>query len=848
MAFQRLDALLERIDNIPQSDFGTQDYLNLVDEPQSNAEDERIPSDLGDLGDLSDVDDATQAENTQQNEPSTEQQDTLAHLFSDNESIDAQKDDGQDYPAPESPKPSPSPSLDGVKNHQEVPSHPVRTRNSKTRASELMNQSEDQRLRRQVGDVGSHTVKSATIKSFLEDFSNSSESEPELETQSSEAPANDAHVNILSSPPRMQGLKSFMNTSIPGDSDSDLEIIPETRKNRMNKPVKEMLRLQGTTKTSADRQLAQMRQRLAKLEAAQINARRNQRREELQQSGVDLEFLEQQMKDSRAKMGGAEAWIEQERANAAKFAEEEADDEGEEGNAHNDAVENDAAEADLDDIARWKLMRRKMLSDSEDEDEDEDEDDVKEVGNKNQKESRSDTPAEAQSSFGENQTVRTAADSAQVAPELAGRTGTQYVEPVSQSMMAQILGDTGTQYAPPVSQSKMADILGISEDEETPEDSREPTPTGEDLDENLEETPEDGSVGEETPQDTVANEEDDTAFDVPDVSDIQGTLSQRLVEVRKRYLANKSKQRQNTEMQKRAQQLLEVEADESDEEGGILANNNDEEGEEGVDNDADLEEILDRGKVKQNEAEIKRRFAEQEKLKDDKLLHKLVQGVNGQGFHRNVIQGVQNGNMAFLDSETMNDNGEDTVSIALREAAQRRRQHMLQTNSKAAKLAGNNKATAFFSSISEDLVARPGARPVCSLEESLQFLRNVDCNPQEPVDPLHDLRQESRQNAAAAGPMSTVNDRVRVTVRKTSSNHLTRQKQNSDNKTYAAKIASADFGNKNAEILQSLGAPKMTKKPKNKFVAPLQQQSHSKKRRINNTTPARAVFGNRNWE
>lgn len=846
MAFQRLDALLERIDNIPQSDFGTQDYLNFEEQSQPNAADDRIPSDLGDLGDLSDLDDATQAENTQPNEHSTQQTSTEPGQFANDEPIDAHKDDEQDNTAPESPKSSPS-SLDGVKNHQDVISRPARTRNSKSRASELMNQSEDQRLRRQVGDVGSHTVKSATIKSFLEELSNSSDSEPELETQSSEPPANDAHINILSSPPRMQGLKSFMNTSIPGDSDSELEIIPETRKNRMNKPVKEMLRLQGATKTPADRQLAQMRQKLAKLEAAQINDRRNQRREELQQSGVDLAFLERQMQDSRAKMGGAEAWIEQERANAAKFAEEEADDEGEEGNAEYDAVEHDAAEAEMDDVAKWKLMRRKMLSDSEDEDEDEYENNDKD---KDSSASRLNVfaDAEAQSSFGDNQTMRTAADSAQAPAVPAGRTGTQYVEPVSQSMMAQILGDTGTQYAPPVSQSKMADILGISEDDETPEDSREQTP----IENDLEETPADreDDEGEETPQDASLNQEADITFEPPDVSDIQGTLSQRLVEVRKRYLANKSKQRQNMEMQKRAQQLFEVEADESDEEGGILTNNNnDEEGEEDVDNDAELEELLDRGNVKQNEAEIKRRFAEQEKQKDEKLLHKLVQGVNGQGFHRSAIQGVQNGRMAFLDSETMNDNGEDAVSIALREAALRRRQHMLQTNSKAAKLAGNTKANAFFSSISEDLVTRPGARPVCSLEESLQFLRNVDCNPQEPVDPLRDLRQESRQDAVAAAPAGTISDRVRVTVRKTSSNHLARKRQNTDNKTYAAKIASADFGNKTSEILQSLGAPKMSKKPKNsKFVAPIQQQSHSKKRRINNTTPARAVFGNRNWE
>lgn len=666
-------------------------------------------------------------------------------------------------------------------------------------------------------DITAHTVKTRTVDSFLADLSDNEEIKENTQKADERR-----FQELVSSPPQMQGLRSFISQPVPpphlqgrdeGDSDSELEVIPETKTNRLSKPVKTLLKFSGGGGgTSSDRKLAMEKSKLLNLQLQQITDRKKARIQDLKAQGVDVEEVSEELNAKRRQnVMSAEALYEQERMRNEALRKEEYD-----GSDYSDSEDQPVERS------------RKMFSDSEDDD---------------------------------SECLEFTKTERDLAPQ-------DDTEDENDAGYPARIGRTGTQYVPPLDKKDLAKILGISSDEES-EDSMEPAQS----DTQVAHTT--GITSHEDSQESwnIVQPENDIGTPVhPDLSGLKNkdlTLSQHLAEVRHRYQDAQAEQRRKDQQARRKRleksNFLEDQAEESDdEENGGLGRFNSEGDDEPInsdeDLDVDLQGLVDHGDVKLKEAELRRRYLEDEKLRDQRMVNRLVEGVHG-GFRRR-IQG-ENGRFLDNDDEYEDDAAEEQMQQYLKSIEARRKTKLAANTAGAEKLSSSTKGAAFLTSVSEDLISRPGRNQDSSVQESLVFLRSVAKDNEPPVqhdveppvmdfqepDELHELpelpafRQATEQDSELP--------KVALSVRRSSTLRSTRPPNRTERgSTYASRISASDLnGARTVEIYHSLGKRAEPKKSKKRFVAPTPTVSRAKqpRRSVPAAVNANKTLFKRSW-
>lgn len=433
-------------------------------------------------------------------------------------------------------------------------------------------------LERSVRDeVGIHTVKSKTVDSFLESLGDSDreEKEPQL------------HAELASSPPRVPGLVSFVGAPIDL-SDDELEIVPETKSNKMSRAVKAMLEFSGGSGVStADLRLTNARERLHELGLKQAAARRAERLRELEESNVDVDRLRAELQQTRSRTR-----LDAERANAASVQLRER------GSTVDSNDENDVGDAQLRDLSEssepsdsetdsGELRRRRLMSDGAS---DSDSADVE----PNQATLTSTVPASAEQ-----------APDADWAPTVVDdnvgtRSGTTIRESVQSNTFNQ------TQYVAPA--DDIAELLGISEMESSATEGQD----------------------EEEEEPLILNDRaQDDQNPTVDVSSLPLELppSQQLSELRRRYEHAQAEQRRAEDARLRARAFVESEAEESDD--GAPAQSDDEASDEG-EGEGDLADLVDNAAAKGEHWDVRQKFVQDELRREEQALRVVARGVNGQ--------------------------------------------------------------------------------------------------------------------------------------------------------------------------------------------------------------------------
>ena len=343
----------------------------------------------------------------------------------------------------------------------------------------------------------------------------------------------------------------------------------------------------------------------------------------------------------------------------------------------------------------------------------------------------------------------------------------------------------GTQYVPAVSSTALADIMGLDEDTapDTATDTVPDTVPDTVRDTVPDTVPDDEEELEIVRKDTVPRE-----TITPDLSGLNKLPAEKRLEmVRQRYLEAKAEKRRKELKQT---QFVEDQAEESEDENEPHSGDEEEE-----DVDRDLEELVERGKVDVRASELKRRFLEEEKIRDQKLLNKFVDGVHG-GFRRRQQGGRGD---QFLVDDDLEFSDDETNHRLLIES--RRKSSLLKSNEQVAQLAANQGAAAFFTSISEDLVSRPQGKRA-SIQESLDFLHSFDAE-----------RKETVADFDYEGPSYT-SRKVSVSRPKSILERSQQIVKSGRGGTYASRIASADAAPRRVEITATLGRPKQASRPK----------------------------------
>lgn len=398
------------------------------------------------------------------------------------------------------------------------------------------------------------------------------------------------------------------------------------------------------------------------------------------------------------------------------------------------------------------------------------------------------------------------------------------------------IGRTGTQYIPPLNKQALAQALSVSSDEEEYALSNVDLSEGENW--NILE-------GESAFGTTV----------VPDLAGLKNkdlTMSQHLAEVRKRYLDAQAKQRRKEQQTRRKMleksNFLEDQAEESDdEENGRLPRSgwdDDEAIYSDEDLDVDLQGLVNHGDVKTNKTELRRRFLEDEKLRDQKLVNKLVEGVHG-GFRRRTHG--ENGRFLSDDDGFEDDTAEEHMQQYLKMIEARRKNKLVANDTGAGKLASSTKAAAFFTSISENLISRPMLHRKSSVQESLMFLRSVEKNYEPKHEPRLLVEEDAfHQNTAKDMELPKVCLAVRRSSTLRSMHTSNRAKRGS---TYASHISATDLGRvKTVEILKSLKRRTEPKRVIERFVAPTPAPQPKRPRRLVSTASkaSKSLF-KRSW-
>ncbi|PRT54497.1 hypothetical protein B9G98_02117 [Wickerhamiella sorbophila] len=541
----------------------------------------------------------------------------------------------------------------------------------------------NQRYERQMDlEIGTKTKGSATVDSFLamlddaSDETHNTASSPPT-SPITPKPNEKGHKVLLSSPPTAQRLASFVRKSIDRvmyQDASDLEVIPESTKQKTSKPLRQMLSFSrhGTTDSLLQKPAQNLMARLQDQLRKQTISKRAQKIKELQDRGIEIRTEQETAKDNEE----VETLLEREQRAADELRQLE---KGEADRVFDDSdvAESDIAESDIegDDL---------VFSGSEDELED------------NEDESGGSVRRVAVLSDSEDETEESEATSKAPTAHLAaiGRKAvtesTQVIEEPNLDVLQRI--------------KEQAEAIAAAQSSQ--EVSTQSSEMGElsELDEFEQEEPH-REFGN-----TVQPKE-------PDFSDLKNTnlsASQEMRELRRRY--------ERAHVNDLITPFVEDEAQESDDEWAGLGGRSDEEPDVG-----DVEGLVDDTTVEVKDDQVQQLHLEKEKERDLELVNRLVDDVHGGWRRKRAGRGLLEG---FSDDES-----DEETSAARRDAREKRkRAKLLEDSSAVAKLAANQRTRAFIETIAEDISMRPqrqaAVKPnLASVQETLQFLRADDETP-----------------------------------------------------------------------------------------------------------------------
>lgn len=557
----------------------------------------------------------------------------------------------------------------------------------------------NQRYERQMDlEIGTKTKGTATVDSFLALLDDTGDERP-LNTTSSPPTSpgtpkrsGKTHNVLLSSPPTAQRLASFVRQSVDhtaNNDNSDLEIVPETTKQRTSKPLRQMLSFSRVTATDPTTKLPvkpllatlqdQLRKQTISTRAAKIK--------ELQERGVEIRSSEETAKQNEEvetllereqrianelrllEKGDAEAAFDDSDVEIGEVA--DSDHEDEEDLHFSGSDENSDGESSVEDTEETGARRLAILSDSEDEDEDED----------------------ARSPRAPGLTAKPLL----AAPICLGRRA----EPEATQVIAEPNADVLKRMKQQAELIQAAQNASASESEASLSDLS-------DEDEDMAPQAQPNQRGE------------------PNLDDLKGTTmsnSQEMSELRRRY--------ERAHANDLTMPFVEDEAQESDDEWAGLGGRSDDD----IDG-SDIEGLVDDSKVKLGEKELRQLHLEKEKERDLELVNQLVDDVHGGFRKKRAGRGLLEG---FSDEES--DDGE-TFRLRRDAREKRKRAKMLEESSAVAKLAANQRTRAFVETMAEDISLRPQRQAplaklnAASVQETLQFLR-ADNEPT--TDDLPDL-------------------------------------------------------------------------------------------------------------
>lgn len=686
------------------------------------------------------------------------------------------------------------------------------------------------------GEIGTHNAKTNKIAEFLNELADSSDLEtPALSGSDVEDAQHDSDVDEESTPEiaaARLGLKDNLEPQVKikvphlasfvanFDSDDDLEIVPETKTNKMSKAIKDMLEFSGGRgRSAADQTINAERNNLYKLELKQAATRKAEKLKALEDQDIDVDTMRQSIKDihkKQNKQGNVLSRLDREREIADEIWRME--NQGNDDDANNDSdglseYESDGAadEADHDEASQNTRMERKTRIIPDD--------------------ISSEVP-EGFNSYADNFTEATELIQPTIinAEKASTVTDLEVNKTLSQDTENQFIrvgqahhDVTTTQYVQPASQSAVADLLGLSEPE-TLEDEED-----EDEDDDEDEL----KIQDETHGDGLLS--DMSLYKLPENTSISQNMTElkklhlkRQAEIEQRAHQNSTKTNPASSEPLREKQsihkFLEDEAEESEEDNprhGRLSDN-DSDGEDDAENDQDLEELVDNQnqKLNENDWSIRAKHLQDELLNEEQMLNRVVSDVKGNFRNR----GSRTLGEQFLEDEE-DSNDHDKALRALITKNKRRHESVV----KATKLNSTRRTSAFFASVTEGLVSstapRSTSRSSSSVQEGLQFLKAIAEKEQKGFDA--DLRSDDLPDTNGFVPEldriqvrkhSTVSSRQRGSQssngssRSNSLANLDAQKTGTITEnywgkrvsTYASRICSVESTKNSVEIINSL--------------------------------------------
>lgn len=541
----------------------------------------------------------------------------------------------------------------------------------------------NQRYERQMDlEIGTKTKGSATVDSFLAMLDDASDETHHATSSPPTSPITSnnhekGHNVLLSSPPTAQRLASFVRKSIDHtvyDDDSDLEVIPESTKERTSRPLRQMLSFsrQGASDSLLQRPAQILMAKLQDQLREQTISKRARQIKELQERGIEIRTEQETAKENEE----VETLLEREQRAADELRKLEKGD-AERAFDDSDVADSDIAESENEEDLVFSG------SDFESASELEEEESVRRV---------------AVLSDSEDETEEPPAKKA-VTPPLAaiGRKAvaesTQIIEEPNLDVLQRF--------------KEQAEIIAAAESSQ--EISTQSSEMGE-----LSELEDLEDLEEKEPRHEFENVPEPNEPDFSDLKDTTLSTSQEMRELRRRY--------EKAHVNDLIAPFIEDAAEESEDEWAGLGGRSDEEPDEG-----EVEGLLDDTTVELKEKQLQQLHLEKEKERDLELVNRLVDDVHGGWRRKRVGRGLLDG---FSDDES----DEETTTARRNAREKRKRAKLLEDSSAVAKLAANQRTRAFIETIAEDISMRPQrqvqAKPdLASVQETLQFLRADDETP-----------------------------------------------------------------------------------------------------------------------